>query len=179
MKIKTGMAFLLMICLCVAALGAGAWRGWQEEKDALLKSREGLDDMLGIRVECAYNLLTVASRHMDEKSEAFQAVLADRLILEGSASTLPEKAAASAGLTRHAQALLQALSQMDSVQKDARDEMYVREYLPQMLSNSQEKAEAEAYNLSARQYNAQLHGTFSGRIAGLLGFGDAEIYALQ
>lgn len=179
MKIKTGTAFLLMICLCVTAVGVGAWRGWQEEKDALAMSREGLDHKVQIRVECAYNLLTVASRHLDENNEAFQAVLADRKILENAAATLPEKSAASADLARSAQALLRAMEGLESVQSDARDSMYVREYLPQMLANSAEGGEAEFYNLSAREYNARLQGTFSGRLAGLMGFRAAEEYALR
>lgn len=173
MKGKAG-AFVLMIVLCAAAVLFGAFRGWTMEKQQVLDSRAGLESMLHTRVESAYNLLTVASRHMEKTDPLMLRVLSCRETLESGSVSLPQKAAASEALSRDGRALLEALKLLPDVQSDARDLMYVQDYLPQMLAESEEKTAGAVYNTAAGDFNARLNSAFSGRIARMLGVTPAE-----
>jgi hypothetical protein len=173
MKIRSGVAFLLMLCLVIIAVGVGAYQGWSEERAQVEETCAGLEKMLSTRVESAYNLLSVARRHLPETDEQFIAIANARDVLEGNAS-LPEKARANALLAENADALLKTLSVLPSVQADSRDQMYVKSYLPQMLEDSEALAAGAAYNTAAAAFNRQLEESFSGMLARMLGVKPAE-----
>lgn len=176
MKFRSGVAFVLMICLVCAGLVIGAYKGWSGERAQVEQLQSSLDAMLGTRVESAYNLLTVARRHLPADDALLSAVAADRDTLEGSAG-LADKAAANARLTADGKALLAALAALDSVQQDDRDRMYVESYLTQMLEESEEKTAGANYNLAAAQFNSSLRGSLSGRLAMALGVRTAQEFA--
>lgn len=178
MKLKTGTAFLIMVVLLVFSIGFGAYRGWNTERALVNETYAGLETMLHTRVESAYNVLTVAGRHLEAGDALMQQVAKDRDTLEGKKS-LKEKAAANEHLTADAAALLQKLSEMESVQRDSRDAMYVSSYLPQMLAESESLTAKANYNTAAREFNASLNRSVSGWIARLMGIGPAEEFTAQ
>lgn len=173
MKLRSGVAFLLMLCMILFSLGFGAYRGWSEERAQVDETYAGLQAMIRARVESAYNLLTVASRHMPETDETVMAVTQARKILEGK-DPLAQKALANDSLTRNANELLKKLAALESVRQDSRDLMYVESYLPQMLSESEERTAGANYNIAAAEFNQQLQNSFSGFIARMLGIKPAE-----
>lgn len=173
MKLRAGAALILMICMLAFSLGFGAYRGWSEERARVEETYAGLENMLHTRVESAYNLLTVAGRHLNQEDELLSRVAQERDALEGNAP-LSQKARANEGLTRDAGALLERLAALDSVQKDDRDRMYVESYLPQMLAQSEERTAGANYNTAAAEFNRRLGDSLSGRVASLLGVPKAE-----
>ncbi len=173
MKLRAGAAFFLMILMVAVSVVIGAYRGWNEERAMVKETRAGLEEMLQARVESAYNVLTVAGRHLPQDQEAVLRLRAARGMLEGRAS-LSEKAAANEELTQAAQDVLSLLVQAESVQNDSRDKMYAESYLPQMLAQSEEKTAGAQYNIAAAQFNERLNASFSGKIAALLGIDMAE-----
>ena len=171
MKMKTGWAIVVMVILIAGGVVYGAYRGWTGERALVNETRAGLDSMLQTRVESAYNVLAVAKRHVPETDEAYQRVAQDLKDLEGSGriesetSAMARKAKANDSLTADAAALLDKLSQMDSVKNDSRDNMYVTSYLPQMLAQSEQKTAGAAYNQAAADFNGRMNKTFSGWLA--------------
>ena len=176
MKLRSGAAFLLMLCLMLLAVGVGSYQGWSQERARVEETYQSLEKMLSTRVESAYNLLTVARRHLPETHEQILNIADARDVLEGNAS-LSQKAQANEQLTQNANALLQILSSLPSVLADARDQMYVESYLPQMLEESEALAAGAAYNTAAAAYNRELEESFSGKLAQLLGVKPAEEFA--
>ena len=81
MKLKTGIAFLLMIVLVVLSVGFGAYRGWSRERAKVEESYAGLESMLRTRVESAYNVLAVAKRHVKTGDSEHSAALSTSLPL--------------------------------------------------------------------------------------------------
>ncbi|MBR1585999.1 MAG: LemA family protein [Clostridia bacterium] len=178
MKLKTGTAVAIMVILVVFSVCFGAYRGWNREKALVNETYAGLENMLQTRVESAYNLLTVAARHMPSGNELLQRVANERDVLEGKYS-LREKAKANEGLTGDAAMLLQALAGLDSVKNDSRDRMYVESYLPQMLAESESLTAKASYNTAAKEFNESLRGSFSGWLARLMNVGPAEEFIAQ
>ncbi|MBR0407516.1 MAG: hypothetical protein IJI53_05735 [Clostridia bacterium] len=179
MKLKTGTAIVIMIVLVIGSVLFGAYKGWTTEKAHVDATYAGLESMLQTRVETAYNILTVAKRHLPETDEAYQRVSMDLGQLDNAYTDLGRKAQANEALAQDAAALLKALAQMDSVKSDSRDEMYVNNYLPQMLSESEAKTEGAAYNQAAAEFNGRINRTFSGFLAKLMGIKPAEVFSAQ
>ena len=179
MKLKTGTAFVIMIVLVIGSVLFGAYRGWSGEKARVDETYTGLESMLQTRVETAYNVLAVARRYLPETDSAFQKVAMDRDQLENPYATLHRKATANEDLSRDAAALLKALGDMDAVKRDSRDSMYVNNYLPQMLSESEAKTAGAVYNQAAAEFNKRLNSTFSGFLAKILGVKRAEVFSAQ
>lgn len=180
MKLRAGVAFALMLVLVAGSVVYGAYKGWTEEKAPVEETYAGLESMLQTRIESAYNVLAVAKRHLPENDEAYLLVVQDRSTLESAESELAKKAQANEALTLDAAALLEKLSQLDSVKNDERDLMYVTSYLPQMLAQSEEKTVGAVYNQAAAEFNTRMKSTFSGWIArNLLGIGLAEEFSAQ
>ncbi len=177
MKLRSGIAFLLMIVLVVLSVGFGAYRGWSRERAKVEESYVGLESMLRTRVESAYNVLAVAKRHVktgdSEGQRLYQQVEQTKNALEGDAA-LSAKADANTQLTAYVNDLLAHLAALDSVRQDSRDNDYVKNYLPQMMEQSEEKTASANYNSAAREFNKKLNGTFSGFLAKLLGIKPAE-----
>ena len=170
MKLKTGWAIAIMVILIVGSVVFGAYRGWTDERALVNETRAGLDSMLQTRVESAYNVLAVAKRHVPETDEAYQRVAQDLKDLESSqreseTQAMARKAKANDALTADAAALLDKLSQMDTVKSDSRDNMDVNSYLPQMLAQSEQKTAGAAYNQAAADFNGRMNKTFSGWLA--------------
>ena len=186
MKLKTGWAIAIMVILVAGSVIYGAYRGWTDERVLVNETRAGLDSMLQTRVESAYNVLAVAKRHLPESDEAYQRVEQDLKDLEGSGKTesdaaaMERKAKANDALTADGKALLDKLSQLDSVKTDDRDNMYVTSYLPQMLAQSEQKTAGAAYNEAAADFNGRMNKTFSGWLARtLLGIKPAPEFIAQ
>lgn len=172
MKFRPAAAFVLMLLMVLFAVSFGAYQGWNHEK-AQLEEAEGasLNAMLRARAESAYNLITVAKRHLPENYESLQTVRECQRVLadEKGAYTLAQKAAANESLTAAANALLTGLEGLDSVRQDSRDLMYVQSLLPQMLKESNQTAVGDAYNEAAAQFNQTMTGSLSGSLARRLG----------
>ena len=149
MKLKTGTAFVIMIVLIIGSVLFGAYKGWSEEKAHVDATYAGLESMLQTRVETAYNILAVAKRHVPETDEAYQRVSMDLGQLDNAYSDLGRKAEANDALGRDAAALLKTLAELDTVKNDSRDKMYVDNYLPQMLSESEQMTVGATYNQAA------------------------------
>lgn len=179
MKLKTGTAVVIMVVLVIGSVLFGAYKGWTEEKAHVDATYAGLESMLQTRVETAYNILTVARRHLPDTDEAVQRVAMDLSQLDSPYAALPRKAEASEALTADAAALLKALGQLPTVQGDSRDLMYVNNYLPQMLAESEAKTEGAAYNQAAAEFNGRINRTFSGFLAKLMGIHPAEVFSAQ
>ena len=179
MKLKTGTAIIIMVVLIIGSVLYGAYKGWSNEKAHVDATYAGLESMLQTRVETAYNILTVAKRHLPETDEAVQRVSMDLSQLDNAYTDLGRKAQANEALAQDAAALLKTLSQLDSVKKDSRDEMYVNNYLPQMLSESEEMTISATYNQAAAEFNSRINRTFSGFLAKLMGVSPAEVFAAQ
>ena len=179
MKFKTGWAFAFMVILVVGSVIFGAFRGWSDERVRVNETYAGLESMLQTRVESAYNVLAVAKRHVPETDENFVHVKKELTVLESASATLPEKARANEALTADAQALLSQMTQMDTVKNDSRDKMYVDNYLPQMLSESEQMTVGATYNQAAAEFNGRINRTFSGFLAKLMGIKPAEVFNAQ
>lgn len=176
MKLRAGAAFFLMVLMLFFSVACGAYRGWNEERAMVEETLSGLESMLMARVEAACNVLTVAGRHLPKEQEAVARLRAARDTLAGE-SSLAEKAAANEALTQAAEDVLALLLAQESVQQDSRDRMYAESYLPQMLSQSEEKTAGAQYNTAAAQFNQRLSASISGRIAALLGVETAEEFS--
>lgn len=180
MKFKTGWAFVLLVVLAAGSVLLGAHRGWSNERARVDETYAGLESMLQTRVESAYNVLAVARRHVDPKTDdLYKGVENNLATLESTAASLPQKAEANEQLAANAAALLSRLAALDSVRQDDRDKMYVESYLPQMLSQSEEKTVGAAYNQAAKEFNGRMKGTVSGWIARMMGVKPAEEFIVQ
>ena len=179
MKLKTGTAIVIMIVLVIGSVLFGAYKGWTNEKAHVDATYAGLESMLQTRVETAYNILAVARRHVPETDEAYQRVSMDLSQLDNAYTDLGRKAEANDALGRDAAALLKALAGMDSVKQDSRDAMYVDNYLPQMLAESEEMTVGAAYNQAAAEFNSRINRTFCGFLAKLMGIRPAEVFNAQ
>ena len=181
MKFRPAAAFVLMLCMLVFAVCFGAYQGWSQEKARLDVPAASLNAMILTRAESAYNLMTVARRHLPENDEAVESVRACWRMLadEKGVYALAEKARASETLTAAAEGLLARLSALDSVKQDSRDSMYVQSLLPQMLRESQEITVGAAYNQAAAQFNRELRSSYSGMIAMLFGVAPAQEFIAE
>ena len=179
MKLKTGTAFVIMVVLIIGSVLFGAYKGWSEEKAHVDATYAGLESMLQTRVETAYNILAVAKRHVPETDEAYQRVSMDLGQLDNAYSDLGRKAEANDALGRDAAALLKTLAELDTVKNDSRDKMYVDNYLPQMLSESEQMTVGATYNQAAAEFNGRINRTFSGFLAKLMGIKPAEVFNAQ
>ncbi len=179
MKLKTGTAFAIMVVLIIASVLFGAYKGWSGEKAHVDATYAGLESMLQTRVETAYNILSVAKRHLSDTDEGYLRVVMDRDEIDNQYNDLSRKAKANDALTKDAAALLAQLKAMESVQKDSRDKMYVESYLPQMLAESEERTVGAVYNQAAANFNNRINGTFSGFLAKLMGIKPASVFSAQ
>lgn len=170
------LSTVLMIALIVSAVLWGAYKGWRDERVQVEQSVAGLQEMLSVRREVAYNVLSVANRHLPEDDESVTSLRQDTDAL-GRRSTLTERAALNAKVERDATLVLEKLASLESVKADDRDLMYVSALLPQALEQSAKLTEQAAYNQMAEDYNHRKQRSLSGRLAGLLGIADAEVFA--
>lgn len=169
------LGLLLLLLLAAASVAIGAAKGYRQEKAQVESAMASLDALFSSRVETGHNLLTVARRHLPQDEALIKAVEAD--ITELSAGGQRQnKAEANARLETHADELLGMLEKTASVQDDARDLGYVTGLLPQALDQSAQWADAAGYNQAAAAYNERLNGSFTGRVAMLLGVTEAALF---
>lgn len=169
---------LLMIGMIIGAVCWGAVKNWSHERSVVESKSVSLTAMLEARVEVAYNILTVAKRHMTSDNALIKAVEKDRNVLEGD-GTLREKAIANERFTGNASALLSALEAVESVKNDSRDSMYVSQLLLQALIQSQERTAQAEYNQAASDFNDRLDSSFSGKLARFLGTSRSEEFIIE
>ncbi len=172
------IALVLMLCLIAASLAWGAHRGWTQERKQVDSTMGALLLVLDARSEVGANIVTVARRHLQSGDPQLQALRQDIQVLSEDGS-LAQKAQANGRFDENARAVLTALAALPSVQDDARDLQYVTQMLPQALEQSERLAEQAAYNQAATDFNQGLTGSFSGRIAQLLGITRAELITQQ
>lgn len=160
------IACVLMVVMIAAALLVGANKAWVEKRDEVNRSLTAAEATIRLRVETAYNLLTVARRYLSEGDRFFAAIEQDLRIMENTAGELGIRADACTQFQMDAQALLTALKRNVDVQADSRDSMYVTLMLPQAVEQCANNAALLAYDNMANTYNAGLH-SFSGFLAQL------------
>ena len=148
---------ILSLVLCAAlilfAFVHGALRGWQQDYAQVESTFSSLRAHLGTRVETACNILTVARRHLPKEDERMAAL--QRTKDELSAAQLNTQFAANSRLDAEAREILSALAELQSVQDDPRDLMYVSSMLPQMLQESAAQSAQSAYHAAALDFNAR------------------------
>lgn len=171
------IACAVMVVMLCCALVYGANRGWTRERASLLEAHEDLQKSIQLRIETAYNLLTVAGRYVNESDALYAAVQKDLYSMEDGRDRLYMVSAAQFGAD--GKALLSALSARSDVQADSRDYMYVTQMLPQALEQCVSDKTADAYNAAARAYNKHMNSWStwpSGWLAMLTGVEPAAIY---
>lgn len=167
------LAVLLMLLLVAGALLFGARQGWVHERKALDGSLATVEERLTELRETGANLLVVARRHLPETDPLYKEV---EVLVKALATQKPLSAryAESEQLSGKANLLLQELRQQPSVQADERDLGYVDGLLPQRLDQASAAAWRDEYNARADIYNQGLTGSFSGRLAQMLGIRPAD-----
>ncbi len=177
MKGKTAIvtAFVLMVCMMAVAVGWGAYKGWRAERDDILDISASLSEVLQAKAGIGHNILTVAGRHLPEDDPRIVMLKRDVALLSTD-NKLEQLAAANDDFDVSARAVLSALTDLPSVQKDNRDMMYAAQMLPHALDTCAAWAEDETYNKAAAGFNRRLQGTFSGRVAVLLGIGQLDLF---
>ena len=174
---KSRLLSILFLVLCLLfAFVFGAYRGWQKDYAAVEETRISLTDQISTQAETASNILTVAFRHLDRDDESILALTGIRDTLRSHAA-LADKAAAAKQLGVQAEALLDKLAPLESVQKDDRDNMYVSSMLPRMLRESTAPAVKDVYNAAAADFNDRFEkNAVSAFIAAQLGIHPFELF---
>ena len=114
---KSRLLSILFLVLCLLfAFVFGAYRGWQKDYAAVEETRISLTDQISTQAETASNILTVAFRHLDRDDESILALTGIRDTLRSHAA-LADKAAAAKQLAVQAEALLDKLAPLESVQR--------------------------------------------------------------
>ena len=170
--------FSVILCVMLVAFAFvyGALHGWQQDYSQVESTYASLQQQLNTRVETACNIMTVARRHLNADDSALLALKDARDVLS-SAASLEKKADANEMLTLYAEQVLTALSALDTVQNDARDNMYVSTMLPQMLRESAAYTTQSAYNTAAAGFNARFEkNVISSFIARLFGMDTFEVF---
>ena len=165
------IALVLMIIMIIIALFNGASKAWKKNRVAVDAAYAQWQENVQQRVETAYNILTVAGRHMSGNDARVVSVKNDLNDMQAGGSagfSANQQAAACESFIRDAAALLNALAEEQQVQQDARDAMYVHLMLPQAVEQCSNTAALTAYNEAARAYNAGLD-SFSGFLARIIG----------
>lgn len=175
LRVKNRIAAGLMVCMLLFSVCYGAVKGWRGERQEAENAAATLENAILSRTETACNFLTVAERHMPTADATFRKVRDDIDILRGNGK-MRQRAQANRALDGDCGNLLELLSALETVQKDALDSMYVKDYLPQMLQDSGIETEIQKYNESTSKYNQAMNRSFSGAIAKLFGVGNFELF---
>lgn len=168
------IAFVLMLLMLSCALLYGAGKHWRGERAIVEVEAYMLEEAMDVRTETAYNLLTVAYRHMQKDDALCTAVSGNLSVMKNTALPLADRAAACEDFIKNAEALLAALAQKESVIADSRDHMYATLMLPQAVETCQDYSALAAYDRYAEEFNDGLNGSFSGLLARISGVDAAE-----
>lgn len=168
------IAFVLMLLMLCCALLYGANRHWTGERAIVEAEATGALLAIDVRVETAHNLLTVAYRHLPKDDALCASVSGSLAVMKNTALPLAQRAAACEDFIRHAETLLSALAQKESVMGDSRDHMYATLMLPQAVETCEDYSALATYDHYAAEFNDGLYGSFSGLLARISGVDAAE-----
>ena len=177
MKTEKIISWVLLVVMIIGALLFGAYRGWTGEYADVTKAAASLREAYTARMETAYNVLTVAKRHLPAGSERIAAVSGDHAAFSGRQASLADLHRASEKLTADAAEVSTELRGQESLQADERDSMYASQLLPQMLDSTENlvRAEEKVYSEMTGDYNARFDKyRISSFLAGLFGVSRAE-----
>lgn len=158
----------LVAAMVVAAVGIGAVRGWNSQREEALSALSETGELgasLQARAMDAANLAVVAARHLTNDAD----VAALRSAYETICGDHPapgQLAAADDAISAAAASLAEKLTGMDSVQRSERDRVYIAS-LTRTLSET--SGASAAYAAIMEDYNARLTSSPTGRLAILLG----------
>lgn len=175
-KARLVLALLAMLLMMAAAFGIGAYKGFYAEKVQVELALSSLSDLMATRIEMGQNLLVVARRHLDPQDSQLLTLQQDLAAL-ADYDSLNAMAQANQDLSLHSKELLARLEGMQSVKSDQRDLGYVTGLLPRGFELSAKWADASSYNEAARAFNQRLTATLNGRLAGVLGVEQAELFS--
>ena len=160
MKAEKVISWVVLIVLIAGAFLYGAYREWNGRSREVDVCRAALKEAYTARREAAYNLLTVAKRHLNGENEAVLAVQEDWRQLGETALSAASRG--SQALTGDAQNLFAAVQETESLQTDERDKAYILQLLPQMMESAGIRVSSEeaAYREAADDYNASFDKYF-------------------
>ena len=173
--LTTILCVALTLALVTGAVGIGAVRGWNTERnDALqaLTSNEELAASLQERAMDAANLAVVTARHLPETDDDLSALRSACAVLTDPASATPDLIHASADISEAAASLATRLPELESVKASQRDQVYIRT-LTRVLSEEDDLT--AHYMQSVAGFNHRLTTTLTGQLAMLLGVQPIEI----
>lgn len=171
------IAAAIMAIMVICALLIGAGKAWKKNRTGVDAGYALWQENVQQRVETAYNLLTVAGRHLSQDNSLLSSVRSDLSEMQKVSAQQnddDQRESASERFITDAQALLAALADSATVKVDSRDAMYVSLMLPQAIEQCSGSASLDAYNAAAESYNDGLH-SFSGLLARLTGVKFAHV----
>lgn len=166
--ISNVLCVVLAAAMVVAAVGIGAVRGWniqREEALTALSETGALGASIQVRAMDAANLAVVAERHLTDDADVATLRHAYNTICGGSAAP-DQLAQADDAISAAAASLAEKLTGLDSVQASSRDRAYISS-LTRSLSET--SGASTAYAAIVEDYNSRLESSPTGRLAMLLG----------
>lgn len=172
-QLRTCLSVVLTIVLLIGAVLAGAWRGWQGERDqvlGLLSDNGTLTNQLNERAMDAANLTVVASRHLPESDGDLAALkkCRDTLVAGKDVSAMAQ---ADSELTKLAASLRDRLLALDTVKESQRDQVYISALTRTLASATSLK---QTYADKAADFNTHMGSSLTGKIAMWLGVQPVE-----
>lgn len=166
--ISNVICVVLVVAMVVAAVGIGAVRGWngqREEALSALSETGELGAVLQVRAMDAANLAVVASRHLTDDPDVAALRSAYDTICGGSA-TPDQLAQADNAISSAVSSLAEKLTGLDSVQASSRDKAYISSLTRSLGETS---GASTAYAAIVEDYNSRLESSPTGKLAMLLG----------
>lgn len=162
------LCVVLVAAMVVAAVGIGAVRGWNSQREEALSALSEAGELgasLQVRAMDAANLAVVAARHLTDDADVAALRTAYDTIC-GNSATPAQLADADNAISIAAVRLAEKLTVLDSVQASSRDKAYISS-LTRTLSET--SGAATAYAAIMEDYNTRLTSSLTGRLAMLLG----------
>lgn len=162
------LCVVLVAAMVAAAVGIGAVRGWNGQREQALTALSETGELgaaVQVRAMDAANLAVVAARHLTDDPDVAALRSAYSTICGGSAEPA-QLAVADDAISAAAASLAEKLTGMDSVQRSERDRVYISS-LTRTLSET--SGASVAYTAMMEDYNTRLAASPTGRLAMLLG----------
>lgn len=162
------LCVVLVAAMVVAAVGIGAVRGWNGQREEALTSLSETGELgaaIQVRAMDAANLAVVAARHLTDDADVAALRSAYDTIC-GSSATPAQLADADNAISIAAVRLAEKLTMLDSVQASSRDKAYISS-LTRTLSET--SGASTAYAAIMEDYNTRLTSSLTGKLAMLLG----------
>lgn len=167
--ITTVLCVVLVAAMVVAAVGIGAVRGWNSQREEALSALSETGELgasIQVRAMDAANLAVVAARHLNDDADVATLRSAYNTICGSSNADPAQLAQADDAISTAAASLAQKLTGLASVQASARDKAYISS-LTRTLSET--TGAAAAYAAMMEDYNTRLTSSPTGKLAMLLG----------